>query len=119
MGRGESQVDSIRWLPKGHTVGNERHVTLRRSTRVAVIPVGYQQGYGVDKPISGFWDAIQRLFRARRRTVRVNGQRTRVLGALGATETLLDVTGIKCSEGDTVTFDLNPLYARGFRREYR
>ena len=119
VGRGESQVDSIRWLPKGHTVGNERHVTLRRSTRVAVIPVGYQQGYGVDKPISGFWDAIQRLFRARRRTVRVNGQRARVLGALGATETLLDVTGIKCSEGDTVTFDLNPLYARGFRREYR
>ena len=119
VGHGESQVDSIRWLPKGHTVGNEHQTTLRRSTRVAVIPVGYQQGYGVDKPVTGFWDAIQRLLRSRRRTVRVNGQRVRVLGALGATETLLDVTGVKCTEGDTVTFDLDPLYARGFRREYR
>ena len=119
VGHGESRVDSIRWLPKGHTVGNEQTVTLRRPTRVAVISAGYQHGFGVDRPVTGLWDALRRLLRARRRTVRVNGQRARVLGAVGATETLLDVTGLKCSEGDLVVFDLNPLYAKGFRREYR
>ena len=56
---------------------------------------------------------------ARRRTVRVNGQRARILGAIGAIETVVDVTDLKCSAGDPAVFDIDPLYARGFVREYR
>ena len=119
VGHGEAPVDSIRWLPKGHTIGNEKKSTLRRPTRVAVLPVGYQNGLGVERIPVTFRDALRRFFTFRRRTVRVNSQKVRILGTIGATETLIDITGIKCAEGDIATFDLNPLYAKGFKREYR
>ena len=41
------------------------------------------------------------------------------MGRIGAIETLVDVTDLKCTAGDTAVFDLDPLYARGFVRAYR
>lgn len=119
VGHGEVAVDAIRWLPKGHTVGGDRPITLKKATRVAILPVGYQNGYGVLPPVNSLWSAIRRFFRNRRRTVRLSGQKVRVLGAIGGVETLLDVTQVKCSEGDWAVFDINPMFAKGFRREYR
>ena len=119
LGLGEAAVDAIRWLPKGHTVGGERPTVLKRPVRVAVMPVGYQNGYGVLPPVNSLWNAISRYYRNRRRTVRLNGQKVRVLGTIGGVETLLDVTQVKCNEGDRVSFDINPMFARGFKREYR
>jgi alanine racemase len=119
VGHGETTVDSVRWLPKGHTVGGGHQVTLKKPTRVAVIPVGYQNGFGVEKPAAGIREAIRRVLRARRRTVRIGKQKAKVLGAIGASETLVNVTGLKCGEGDLVVFDLDPLYAKGMNREYR
>lgn len=119
VGHGEVGVDAVRWLPKGHTVGGGRAVTLRRPTRVAVIPVGYQSGFGIAPPVNTPWDALRQFFRNRRRTVRINGQHARVLGAIGGVETLVDVTQLKCSAGDRAVFDIDPLFAKGFKREYR
>ena len=59
VGYGETTVDSIRWLPRGHTLGNEKKVTLRKPARVAVLPVGYQHGFGVDRPAVTLWEAIR------------------------------------------------------------
>ena len=67
----------------------------------------------------GLGALLRRWLAARRRTVRVNGQRARILGAIGAIETVVDVTDLKCSAGDPAVFDIDPLYARGFVREYR
>jgi alanine racemase len=119
VGYGETTVDSVRWLPKGHTVGNEHKVTLKKPTRVAVLPVGYQNGFGIEKPATGVWEAIRQVLSARRRTVRIGKQKAKILGAVGATETLVSVTGLKCSEGDLAVFDLDPLYAKGLKIEYR
>ena len=67
--------------PKGHTVGSARPVVLRRPTRVAVLPVGYQNGFGVARAQgSGLGALLRRWLAARRRTVRVNGQRARIPG---------------------------------------
>ena len=52
-------------------------------------------------------------------TVRLNGQKVPVLGPIGAIETLVDVTDLKCAPGDLAYFDIDPLYARGMKREYR
>ena len=57
--------------------------------------------------------------RSRRRTVRVGEQRARVLGPVGASETILDVTNMKCAYGDLAVFEMDPLFARGFVIEYR
>ncbi len=119
VGHGETTVASVQWLPKGHTVGLDRRVKLRRATRVAVLPVGYQNGFGAARPVYGILEAIRRALRARRSTVRINGQRVRVLGGAGARETLVDVTNVKCAEGDVAVFPLDPMFAKNCRREYR
>lgn len=119
VGHGEATVADIRWLPKGHTVGGKQLIALKRPTRVAVIPVGYQNGFGVMPPVNSIWEAITRYRKNRKRTVRLDGRKVRVLGAIGEMETLLDVTDVRCAEGDVVTFEIDPRFARGFEREYR
>lgn len=118
VGYGETVVDCVQWLPRGHAVGR-RHKRLGRTTRVAVLPVGYQHGFGVSRPADGFWAALLQALSHRRTTVRLNGQKARVLGDVGERETLIDVTRIKCAEGDKVVFPLDPLFAKNCRREYR
>ena len=70
-------------------------------------------------PVYSLWEAVRRFFKNRKRTVRLGGQKVRILGTIGGMETLLDVTDLKCSEGDTAVFELDPQFARGYKREYR
>jgi len=120
VGYGEAALEEVRWLPQGHTVGSETLVTLKRPTRVAVLPVGYQNGFGVARVRDGgFFAAIRRWRAARHITVRIGGQKARVIGRIGALETLVDVTDLKCSSGDLAYFDIDPMYAKGLKREYR
>ena len=120
VGYGQAPLMEVRWLPKGHTVGVDRPIRLKRPTRVAILPVGFQNGFGVNRPRAcGLWTALLRWYRENRRFVRVNGQRARVLGSVGASETILDVTQLKCTAGDLASFELDPLFARGFTVEFR
>ena len=119
-GYGESALVDVRWLPQGHTVGNEVLVTLKKPTRVGVLPVGYQNGFGVGRARDpGLRAALRRWWKGRKITVRIAGQKVKVIGRIGAIETLVDVTDLKCSAGEKVYFDIDPLYARGLTREYR
>lgn len=120
VGHGEVGVEETRWLPKGHTVGNETLVTLKHPTRVAVLPVGYQNGFTVGRARdAGLLATLRRWRSSRKLTVRINGQRAKVIGRVGAIETIVDVTDLTCSAGDVAVFDIDPVYARGFVREYR
>ena len=120
VGFGEVPLAEVRWLPKGHTVGTERPIVLKKPTRVGVMPVGYLNGYGVTRPReTGLLGFLRAWRQARSRTVRIGDQRARLLGPIGAAETLLDVTDLKCSAGDLAVFDLDPLFAKGCQVEYR
>ena len=120
VGHGEAGIAEMRWLPKGHTVGADKLIAMKKPTRVAVLPVGYQNGFGVERPRSQSLLELWRAWRrSRNRTVRLNGQRVRVIGSIGASETILNVTDVKCSAGDVAAFDLDPLYARGMPIEFR
>ena len=120
VGFGEAPLAEVRWLPKGHTVGADRLTALKRPTRVAVLPVGYQNGFGVDRPRDSGLPALWRQWKKNRnRTVRLGEQLVKIIGSIGATETILNVTDVKCSAGDPAVFELDPLYARGFQIEYR
>ena len=121
VGYGEAGLEEIRWLPKGHTLGDDKKkVVLKRPTRVAILPVGYQNGFCVEtRKKGGMWSALFRWWKGRKTYVRVGGQKARVLGRAGAFETLLDVTELKCSAGDIAVFEMDPLFARGMKKEYR
>ncbi len=120
VGYGEAEITECRWLPKGHTVGAGRPVVLKKPTRVAVIQVGYQNGFGIQRPRDmGLWAQLRRWRSGRSQYVRIGAQRAKILGQIGAEELVVDVTALKCAAGDVVTFDLDPMFARGFQREYR
>ncbi|NCB62699.1 MAG: alanine racemase [Clostridia bacterium] len=113
-------LDEVRWLPKGHTVGHHTLVRMKKPTRVGVLPVGYQNGFGAERPReSGLAALLRAWWGSRRRTVRIGDQKVRVIGQIGAFETLVDVTDLKCTAGDTAIVELDPLYAKGMKREYR
>ena len=120
VGYGEVPVSEVRWLPKGHTIGADKPLVLKKPTRIAVLPVGYEHGFGISAPReTGFWASLRRWRKEKKRTVTIGNQKARILGCIGATETILNVTNLKCSAGDTATFDIDPLFARGFIREFR
>ncbi len=120
VGYGEVPLQEVRWLPKGHTLGTDRPVTLKKATRVAIIPVGYLNGFGVQRPRDPGLLALLRQWRAsRHRCVHINGHKARILSSIGATETILNVSNVKCSAGDVAVFDIDPLFAKGFQVEYR
>ncbi len=120
VGFGEAPLAECRWLPRGHTVGCGKSVVLRRPTRVALVPVGYQHGFGLERPRkNGLLDMIHRWRSGQNQYVRIGGQRAKIIGQIGAEETVVDVSDLKCSAGDMVTFDIDPMFAKGFQREYR
>jgi len=120
VGFGEVPLAEVRWLPKGHTIGADKPVVLKKPTRVAILPVGYQNGFGVSwLRETGFWALHRRWRKARKRSVQVNGQKVRLLGPIGASQTILDVTNVRCAAGDRAILELDPMYARGFVTEYR
>ncbi len=116
----EATIEDIRWLPAGHKVGYEHPVRLRKPARVATLAVGYQNGFGVRAPRPmGLWEALRRWRGKDLPAVRVAGQKAKVIGRIGAMETLVDVTEVRCSGGDLAQLEMDPLFARGMPREYR
>ena len=117
---GEAILDTVRWLPKGHTVGNEVITILHRPTRVGIIPVGYHHGFGIQRARkSGFWAFFKAWRDRRNRFVTINGQKAKVIGRVGALETAIDVTDLHCGEGDLAVFQMDAIFAHGIPRVYQ
>jgi len=119
VGHLEGNICEIRKLSPGATVGYGRAYKTKRETRVAIIPIGYSDGFQVEKARDsyrlrdGIMYALMELKRTLSRKavyVRINGKAARVLGHIGMTHTACDVTDIPCNVGDTAEFDVNPIY---------
>jgi len=120
VGYGEAALCEVRWLPKGHMVGSDVPVSIKNPTRVAVLPVGYQNGFGMTRRWNdGLLAALRRWWSSRHKTVHIGGQPARVIGRIGAMDTVIDITDLKCGTGDVAVFDIDPMYARGLTRVYR
>ncbi|MEG2421491.1 MAG: alanine racemase [Oscillospiraceae bacterium] len=120
IGFGEVPIEDIRWLPRGKTIGSDHVTTLRKAARVAVLPIGYQNGFALShRQPQGVLAAIAQWWRTRKRTVTIGGEKARVIGHVGAIETVIDITNLKCATGDLALFDIDPLFAKGLTLEYR
>ena len=79
----------IKELPEGETVGYARKGLLRRPSRIAMIPIGYADGF--DRRLgngSGY--------------VIINGRGCATVGNICMDVCMVDVTDIDCQEGDAV-----------------
>ena len=82
-------ITQIKNIPAGETIGYNRTWRLRRDTQVAIIPIGYADGY-------------PRELCNGRGTVLVQGQKVPVIGKICMDMCMLDVTGLRVHEGDEV-----------------
>ena len=116
----EASLEELNWLDKGTKIGAGKGVVLKKTTRVAVLDVGWFNGVGTFRQ----GDRVEPFLigkvksRLARKTAfspafRVNGKRARVLGQIGMTGLVLDVTRCNPVPGDTATLEVDPRYIRG------
>lgn len=128
LGYCEAQVELLRDLPKGHTVGYGAPFHLKRPTRIAVCGVGYYHGFGMEsgEDLFRFRDcvrnalsAVKALLTRRKVYGTVNGKPARVLGHIGMVQTIFDVTDIPCQVGDPIRLAIGPLKVKGLEVRFR
>lgn len=89
-------ISQIHTVKKGETVGYNRAFKATQTTKTATLPVGHADG-------------IKRIFGNRNGWVTVHGEKAPIVGNVCMDMIMVDVTNIKCEEGDeVVVFGENP-----------
>lgn len=83
-------VSQVQTVGKGETVGYSRKGLLTRDSEIAVLPLGYEDGF-------------LRVFGNGKASVMINGHRCPTVGNICMDMTMVDVTGLGVKEGDKVT----------------
>ncbi len=129
----KSQIVHLRKVPRGTDVGYQSIYHTKTETQLAVIPVGYADGFGVAPqfvPQGGidFFKIVVKNFLALfgiylgQERVELNGRTVRVAGKIGMQLTVLDVGMMECALGEEVKIPLrrtvaNPRILRRYRKD--
>jgi len=104
----QARIVAVRDVPAGASVGYGGEWTARRASRLAVLPIGYADGFGISPASAGQgWRGVKTLLRGLRGgglTVSVRGRRAPVVGRVAmqiCTADVSDIPGV--SAGDIVT----------------
>lgn len=85
----KTTILQIHDVPASETVGYSRRGSLKRDSRIAVLPIGYADG-------------LNRLLGCGRGYCLVNGHKAPYVGNICMDVAMIDVTDVPCEEGDTV-----------------
>ncbi len=113
-----SQIQEIKWLPKGYNIGYGNATKTEDNCKVAVLPIGSADGLGLEKEktLYRFIDKLRYVFNDIRLSTKnalkchLNGKIACVIGRVGYTSLTIDVTDIECKTGDFCDFYINPMY---------
>ena len=83
----KTTILSIKTVPAGSTIGYGRHTTLTEERQIAVIPIGYADGF--DRRFSNYGGEVL-----------VRGKRCPVVGNVCMDQAMIDVTGTDAQPGD-------------------
>lgn len=123
-----TQVEEIRWLPKGATTGYGGAWKAKQPTRLAAIPVGWYHGFGVEYGRDSFrfrdcfrggLSLLKAWLTRRKLYVKIGGQRCPVRGHIGMLHAMVDVSRVDCHAGDPVLVDISPLMQKGMDVVFR
>lgn len=123
----ESKILTISELPAHHNIGYANTYYTKKPTKTAVIPVGYKDGYMVEKSRDTFRpiDILRYLYQDVRQLGKkiwlgIGGKKYPLLGRVGMYNIVVDITGTDIKAGDTVTCSVNPiLIDNQIPREFR
>lgn len=106
----EAGIEEVGWFPTGHRVGG---TVLKKPARLAVLSVGFYHGFSVNR-YDYYERSIFDIIKNRRRkpSVKVNGQRVKIVGSIGLEHTIIDVTKVDCAVGDLAVMDVDPVNAK-------
>jgi len=126
----KSKITEIKIIPKGFNVSYSNTYKTKKVTKIAVVPVGYYDGFNKNRLIDDFsiknkivsiLMEIKKLFTDTTLKVKIDNESYRVIGRLGMYHSIIDIT--KCDDikiGDEVIFNIAPLQANEeIRREYK
>lgn len=129
IGYMESAVCEVKTLPKGYNIGYANTYKTKVPTRIAVIPVGYKDGFGVAKVNDAFrfldicryiFHDGMAFFRNNNMYVEIDGHKCRLLGRISMFNVIAEVTGMDVQVGEPVTMQCNPIMIdSSIEREYR
>ena len=111
--RMQARIVSVREVPAGSPIGYGGGFITRRPSKLAVLPVGYADGFTVaPASVSAGWRGLRALLRPAPVTVTVRGKRAPVAGRVAMQICTVDVTDIPgVCVGDVVTVPARRLTA--------
>ena len=85
----KTKISQVKDIPAGDSVGYNRRWVASRKSRIAIIPIGYADGFA-------------RRLGYGNGEVTINGQKVKIIGSVCMDMCFADVTDIECREGDEV-----------------
>jgi len=108
-----ARIVSIRQVPAGSAIGYGGEFVTRRPTTLAVLPIGYADGFSVaPASASRGWRGLKALLRPQVLTVTLQGKKARVVGRISMQICTVDITEIpNVQVGDVVTIPARRIMA--------
>ena len=85
----KTTINQIKRIPKGDSIGYNRHGRANRDMRIGIVPIGYADG-------------LSRLLGNGNGTFYVNNKPVKTVGDVCMDMCMLDLTDVEAAEGDTV-----------------
>ncbi|MCH5317172.1 MAG: alanine racemase [Eubacterium sp.] len=114
LGRLEAEIVDIKTVPAGYSVGYNGSFKTKRETKIAIVPIGHYDGFGLAKDkeaitIRSILSVIKQFLLKKRICVNINGKDHPVIGDIGLSHTAVDITGTDIKCGDIASVDISPL----------
>lgn len=124
IGKMKTRISEIKNVPQGFNIGYLNIFKTKKETKIAIIPVGYMDGYnlGTKTDMFRYVDRLRDVKRAllkKKLEVVINNKRYPVIGKIGMYHITIDITGSDIKIGDELYLDINPLHVDSrVRREF-
>lgn len=128
IGSLKTNITEIKIVPKGYNIGYLNCYKTKRETRLAIIQVGYMDGYSItlNNDMFRFVDKLRELFHCIKKflkkeslKVTINNKKYNIIGKVGMYHIAIDITGSDIKINDIVYLDVNPIHVDGkIRREF-
>ena len=114
LGSLEAEVVDVKTVPAGYSIGYNGLYTTKRETKIAIVPIGHYDGFGLTKEKEQYdfhyvLSVFKRFLKKQQMYVKINGEMHYVIGGIGLSHTAVDITGTDVKPGDTATVDISPL----------
>lgn len=126
IGTMRSNVIEIKNIPAGTHVGYANTYTAKKEMKIAVIPIGYKDGFGVEKSNDTFRfiDILRYMYHnfrslGKKITVRIGNREYPLIGRVSMCNIIIDITGADVKIGDIAEVNANPILVdRSVERVY-